>query len=85
MNTSNDCPDCGGSGFQPDLKAECLRCDGYGRLRLSQRETAPVLLNRPWSAVEDFQRYDRQMRVLRWVAFGLACITIGVILGKLFL
>jgi hypothetical protein len=82
---STPCPDCGGSGYQPGGQVECLRCDGYGRLRLTQRETAPVLLNRPWPYADRDLRYARQIVFMRWLAWGLAWMLMGLILGKLIL
>jgi DnaJ-class molecular chaperone len=29
-----DCPDCAGSGFQPDSQVECMRCNGHGKIYL---------------------------------------------------
>src|ERR1035441_2625241 len=78
MSTSNECPDCAGSRFQPDLKAECLRCGGYGRMRLTQRETAPVFRHQFWREFEREQRYERQIWLLRVLAFGLVCVILGV-------
>ena len=85
VSTSNECPDCAGSGCQPFCDIECLRCGGYGRLRLTQRDTAPVFLHQPWREFEREQRYERQIWFLRVLAFGLVCVILGVFLGKLFL
>jgi hypothetical protein len=84
-NHPNDCPDCAGSGYQPGGQVECLRCDGYGQLRLTQRETGSALLNRPWSAFERDRNCERDIRFLRRLAWVLCGIIIGVILGKLIL
>jgi hypothetical protein len=79
------CPDCGGTGYQPGGQVECLRCDGYGTLRLTQRETGPALLNRPWSAFERARNYDWGSQFLDKVLLVLIGTIIGTILGKLFL
>jgi RecJ-like exonuclease len=85
MSTPEPCPDCGGSGYQPGVQIECLRCDGYGTLRLTQRETGPAFLNRPWSDFERDRNYDRDIQFLDRVALVLIGTIIGVIVGKLIL
>lgn len=36
-----DCPDCAGSGYQPDGETECLRCGGDGKLYLHEWRRVP--------------------------------------------